>query len=180
MELALKADVTFAQFVMMTPFPGTVDFGRWEKEQAEKPTLIAGVPITRYWLIPMAVRPKMFTPHPFMSSDEIRERTQRVWDRFYSFSSVWKRSTCTPTLRARVAFVLLSKLYRQMYAGTGISSDSARRKKAKSWARWTARRPQGFKAKPMPELAHPIWDPRPPRLVQLSIGAAKASQTSGD
>ena len=33
-EMALKADgVTFAQFVMMTPFPGTVDFGRWEKEQ---------------------------------------------------------------------------------------------------------------------------------------------------
>ena len=37
-EMALKAGVTFAQFVMMTPFPGTVDFGRWEKEQAENPT----------------------------------------------------------------------------------------------------------------------------------------------
>ena len=36
-EMALKAGITFAQFVMMTPFPGTVDFGRWEKEQAEKP-----------------------------------------------------------------------------------------------------------------------------------------------
>jgi radical SAM superfamily enzyme YgiQ (UPF0313 family) len=34
-EMALKAGITFAQFVMMTPFPGTVDFGRWEKEQAE-------------------------------------------------------------------------------------------------------------------------------------------------
>jgi hypothetical protein len=43
---------------------------------------VDGVPITRYWLIPIAVRPKMFTPHPSMSSDEIRERTQRVWDRF--------------------------------------------------------------------------------------------------
>jgi radical SAM superfamily enzyme YgiQ (UPF0313 family) len=180
-ELALKADVTFAQFVMMTPFPGTVDFGRWEKEQAENPTLIAGVPITRYWLIPTEVRPKMFTPHPLMSSDEIRERTQRVWDRFYSMSSVWKRSTCTPTLRARLAFVLLSKLYRQMYAGTGISSDSARRKKSKSWARWTARQTRRvFKTKPMPELAHPTWAPRPPRLVQLSVGSAKATQTSGD
>jgi hypothetical protein len=26
-----------------------------------------------------------------------------------------------------------------MYAGTGISTDSARRKKSKTWARWTAR-----------------------------------------
>ena len=179
-ELALKADVTFAQFVMMTPFPGTVDFGRWEKEQAEHPTLVAGVPITRYWLIPAEVRPKMFTPHPLMSSDEIRERTQRVWDRFYSIGSVWKRSSCTPTLRARLAFVLLSKLYRQMYAGTGISSDSARRKKAKSWARWTARQTRRvFKAKPMPDLAHPVWEPRPPRLIQLSVGSANAPQTSG-
>ena len=37
-EMALKAGVTFAQFVMMTPFPGTVDFGRWEKEQSKNPT----------------------------------------------------------------------------------------------------------------------------------------------
>jgi radical SAM superfamily enzyme YgiQ (UPF0313 family) len=31
--MAMKAGVTFAQFVMMTPFPGTVDFVRWEKER---------------------------------------------------------------------------------------------------------------------------------------------------
>ena len=38
---------------MMTPFPGTVDFARWEKEQAKHPTLVGDVPITRYWLIPL-------------------------------------------------------------------------------------------------------------------------------
>ncbi len=158
-EMALKAGVTFAQFVMMTPFPGTVDFTRWEKEQAADPTLVEGVPITRYWLIPTEVRPKMFTPHPSMSSDEIRERTQRVWDRFYNWSAIWQRSACTPNLRARVAFMFLSKLYRQMYAGTGISSDSARRKKAKRWARWTARQCRKlFHASPMPELQSPAWD----------------------
>jgi radical SAM superfamily enzyme YgiQ (UPF0313 family) len=117
-EMALKAEVTFAQFVMMTPFPGTVDFGRWEKEQSAHPTMVGGVPITRYWLIPTEVRPKMFTPHPSMSSDEIRERTQRVWDRFYNWGAIWQRSSCTPNLRARLAFIFLSKLYRQMYAVT--------------------------------------------------------------
>ena len=71
-EMAKKAGVTFAQFVMMTPFPGTVDFGRWEKQQAENPAMVGDIPITRYWLIPSAVRPKMFTPHPTMSADEIR------------------------------------------------------------------------------------------------------------
>jgi radical SAM superfamily enzyme YgiQ (UPF0313 family) len=158
-EMALKADVTFAQFVMMTPFPGTVDFIKWEKEQALNPTLVGDVPITRYWLIPTEVRPKMFTPHPSMSSDEIRDRTQKVWDRFYNWSAIWQRSACTPTLRARIAFMFLSKLYRQMYAGTGISSDSARRKKSKSWARWTARQCKKlFHASPMPELQSPAWD----------------------
>jgi radical SAM superfamily enzyme YgiQ (UPF0313 family) len=158
-EMALKAGVTFAQFVMMTPFPGTVDFARWEKEQAIDPTLVDGIPITRYWLIPTEVRPKMFTPHPSMSSDEIRERTQKVWDRFYNWSAIWQRSACTPTLRARLAFIFLSKLYRQMYAGTGISTDSARRKKSKKWARWTASQCRKiFQATPMPELQSPAWE----------------------
>jgi radical SAM superfamily enzyme YgiQ (UPF0313 family) len=158
-DMALRSGVTFAQFVMMTPFPGTVDFGRWEKEQAKSPTLVGDVPITRYWMIPTEVRPKMFTPHPTMSSDEIRQRTQRVWDRFYNWSAIWQRSSCTPNLRARIAFIFLSKLYRQMYAGTGISTDSARRKKSKSWARWTAKQCKRlFEAKPMPELRSPTWD----------------------
>jgi radical SAM superfamily enzyme YgiQ (UPF0313 family) len=157
-EMALKAGVTFAQFVMMTPFPGTVDFGRWEKEQSAHPTMVGDVPITRYWLIPIEVRPKMFTPHPTMSSDEIRERTQRVWDKFYDWPAIWQRSACTPNLKSRIAFIFLSKLYRQMYAGTGISTDSARRKKAKKWARWTARQCKKlFEAKPMPDLQLPAW-----------------------
>ncbi len=180
-EVAMKAGVTFAQFVMMTPFPGTVDFGRWEKEQAANPTLVDGVPITRYWLIPIAVRPKMFTPHPSMSSGEISERTQGVWDRFYDLGAIWKRSACTPTLRARLAFVLLSKLYRQMYAGTGISSDSARRKKAKTSARWIARQTRKvFVAKPMPELTYPTWEPRARKGLQLTQLNTQSAGTSGD
>jgi radical SAM superfamily enzyme YgiQ (UPF0313 family) len=157
-EMALKAGVTFAQFVMMTPFPGTVDFGRWEKEQASAPEMVGDVPITRYWLIPTEVRPKMFTPHPSMSSTEISARTQKVWDKFYDWGAIWRRSACVRNLKGRLAFVLLSKLYRQMYAGTGISTDSARRKKSKSWARWTAAQCKKlFQAKPMPELQSPAW-----------------------
>jgi len=158
-EMALRAGITFAQFVMMTPFPGTVDFGRWEKEQAQNPTMVGDLPITRYWLIPTEVRPKMFTPHPTMSSDEIRERTQKVWDRFYNWGYIWKRSACCPNITSRIAFMFLSKLYRQMYAGTGISTDSARRKKSKAWAKWTARQCKKlFRARPMPELKSPVWD----------------------
>jgi hypothetical protein len=118
--------------------------------------MVAGVPLTRYWLIPASERPKMFTPHPSMSADEIRERTQGVWDRFYSLGSVWSRSGCITGLKGRIAFVLISRLYRQMYAKTGISTDSARKKKANRLARWIAKPCRKlFQAKPMPELVAP-------------------------
>src|SRR6201986_3873270 len=157
-DLAGRAGLAFAQFVLLTPFPGTVDFQRWEKEQGKKPVFIDGIPVNRFRLIPAATRPKMFMPHPLMSSQEISNRTQGVWDRFYSFPLVWKRSGLAPTLRSRIAFCFLSKLYRKMYAGTGISTDSARRKKANSGARWLSRYTRKFfTAKPMPELAMPVW-----------------------
>lgn len=157
-DIAMRAGVTFAQFVMMTPFPGTVDFGRWEKQQSENPAMLGDIPITRYWLVPHEVRPKMFTRHPTMSADEIRDRTQRVWDRFYSWRAIWERSACAPNLRTRIAFIFISKLYRQMYAGTGLSADSARRRKSQKWARWTARQCKRlFQAAPMPDLPQPQW-----------------------
>src|SRR6185312_11367482 len=139
LDVAHRAGLTFAQFVMLTPFPGTVDFERWEKAQAQNVEKVEGIPITRYWLVPAEVRPKMFMPNPTMSSDEMRGRTQRVWDDFYSIASVWKRSQCAPTIRARLAFIFVSKLYRQMYASTGIATDSARRNRATQWARWLAK-----------------------------------------
>jgi hypothetical protein len=154
--LAKRAKLTFAQFVMMTPFPGTVDFDRWEKSMGGSVPKVGGVSITRYWLIPAESRPKMFSPHETMSMDEIRERTQGVWDTFYGLREVWERSRCVPTLRGRLAFLFISKLYRQMYANTGISTDSARRQKATRLARWLAVPCRKlFEAKPMPELQMP-------------------------
>jgi hypothetical protein len=118
---------------------------------------VDGIPLSRYWLIPAHKRPKMFMPHPTMGSDEMRTRTQGVWDRFYSFGLIWKRAHCAKSLRARLAFVFISKLYRQMYASTGIATDSARRKRANRWASWLAIPCRAlFQAKPMPELANPV------------------------
>ena len=138
-DVADRAGLAFAQFVMLTPYPGTVDFEAWEKRVAEDAPHVAGIPITRHWLIPHDQRPKVYAPHPVMTPDEIRARTQAVWDRFYSLRRIWVRSRCTPTIRARLAFVLISKLYRQMYANTGIATDSARVNRANRWARLIAR-----------------------------------------
>jgi radical SAM superfamily enzyme YgiQ (UPF0313 family) len=154
--LAERAGVTFAQFVMLTPFPGTIDFERWERDAAREGVNIGGVPITRHWLIPQAKRPKVYVPHPVMSADEIRQRTQAVWDRFYALPRVWQRSRAVRTWKARLAFVLISKLYRQMYANTGIATDSARTARSVRIARMIARPCRRlFAAAPMPHLDVP-------------------------
>jgi hypothetical protein len=172
-DLAQRSLVSFAQFVMLTPLPGTIDFNKWERESDGGPT-IDGIPLTRYWLIPSARRPRVYAPHPTMNADQIREGTQRAWDRFYALPAIWRRSTCVRSLRARLAFVLISKLYRQMYANTGIATDSARVERSARRARLLARAARRlFLAPPMPDLAHPMMDvpqaaARPIRLHEVS------------
>jgi hypothetical protein len=142
---------------MLTPFPGTVDFARWGKSIAQDDPKIGGVSISRHWLIPAECRPKIFPVHPTMSSDEIRQRTQEVWDKFYSLKQIWKRSGCARSVRGRLAFLLISKLDRQMYANTGIATDSARIARSTRCARWLARPCRLlFAARPMPKLTVPL------------------------
>ena len=155
--LAHAADIDFAQFLTLTPFPGTVDFLKWEKNEAAELPDVDGVPVSRYWLIPPIKRPKIFSPHPAMTAEEIRTGTQRAWDRFYSLGKVWRRSRCVRSIRYRLAFMLVSKLYRQMYGNTGIATDSARVSRSAAWARWLAiPLKRLFSAAPMPELQVPV------------------------
>jgi len=158
-DLAQRSGISFAQFVMLTPFPGTVDFAKWEQQHADGAT-INGVPLTRYWLIPPWQRPKVYMPHPTMAPETIRRGTQEVWDRFYTVSAIWQRARCVRSLRSRIAFLIISKLYRQMYANTGIATDSARVTKSARRARWLAKIARRlFIAAPMPDLADSLAVP---------------------
>ena len=95
-------------------------------------------------------------PHPTMEGEEIRVRAQAVWDEFYSWRNVWERSRLVSSLKSRIAFVLISKLYRQMYANTGIATDSARVNRSALMARIIAARCRRlFMARPMPGLTMP-------------------------
>ena len=154
--LAQQARITLAQFVMLTPFPGTLDFQKWESSVGGEVQKVDGIPVTRHWLIPKDRRPKVYTPHPEMTPEEIRQRTQGVWDQFYRMPLVWERAACVKSLKAKLAFVLISKLYRQMYANTGISTDSARHSRANRSARLLAKPlVKLFSAQPMPDLQVP-------------------------
>jgi radical SAM superfamily enzyme YgiQ (UPF0313 family) len=161
LSVAERSDITFAQFVMLQPLPGTLDFAAWEKKVGDTVPRIDGVPLTRYWLLHPSRRPRVYMEHPAMTPDQIRSLTQSVWDRFYSLRSIWRRSQTVRSLKARLAFLLISKIYRQMYANTGIATDSARVNRSAQWARLMAipcRRL--FAGRPMPELEIPITDTR--------------------
>ena len=157
-DLAEKADLTFAQFVLLTPFPGTLDFEKWAKDTKNSDTKVDGVPITQHWLIPEPRRPKLYTEHPSMKLEEIRVGTQGAWDDFYSLPRVWARaSKSVKSTKGRLAFVLISKLYRQMYANTGIATDSARVQRSAKTARLLGlAAKQLFRGSPMPGLQMPV------------------------
>jgi radical SAM superfamily enzyme YgiQ (UPF0313 family) len=153
LSVAERSDLSFAQFVMLTPFPGTLDFAEWEKAQGAEPERVDGIPVTRHWLIPQSKKPKVYIEHPVMSADQIRTRTQGVWDRFYSMSSIWQRSNVVTSIKARLMFLLISKIYRQMYANTGIATDSARVNRSAKRARLMAIPCRYlFAGRPMPDL----------------------------
>jgi radical SAM superfamily enzyme YgiQ (UPF0313 family) len=169
--LAERANLTFAQFVLLTPFPGTIDFEKWAAQDANRDRHVNGIPVTTHWLIPKHLRPKLFTPHPVMSLEDIRLGTQRAWDRFYSWRNVWSRSGVVRSMKGRLAFVLVSRLYRQMYANTGIATDSARVARSTRWACWlgiVTRRL--FLTTPMPqlEMPEPVVEPSGVRLLTIA------------
>jgi radical SAM superfamily enzyme YgiQ (UPF0313 family) len=163
-DLAARAGVSMAQFVMLQPLPGTVDFAKWEKEPSAA-VEVKGVPVSRYWLIPSAERPRVYTPHPALTPDQIRQGTQAAWDRFYDMGTVWKRSDFLKSYKNRIAFLMLSKLYRQMYANTGIATDSARVSRSAGRARLLAKFARRlFVAAPMPGLQVPRAAPMAERI----------------
>ena len=91
-----------------------------------------------------------------MSSEEIRQRTLSVWYDFYSLKASWQRSNVVKSLKSRIAFVLISKLYPQMFANTGLATDSARVSRSTDLARMLLRALQRFfSAPPMPGLRVP-------------------------
>ena len=156
-EAADKAGVALAQFVMITPFPGTVDYAKWEKALGSNCPQVGGIPITRRWLIPPHLRPKLYWDHPHMAQEEIRSRTQAVWDSFYRTPAIWRRSRFIKSAKGRLLFLLISKIYRQMYADTGIATDSARVSRSARSVRVLGKICRRlFAGRLMPELQVPI------------------------
>ena len=93
LALAEQADVTFAQFVMLTPFPGHARF-----REVGEATWATDADASRRHADHAALADSAgaaaegLHAAPDDGADEIRARTQGVWDEFYSCRSIWARS----------------------------------------------------------------------------------------
>jgi hypothetical protein len=169
-DVANRAELAFAQFVMLTPYPGTVDFEAWEKRLGPDAAHVGGVPITRHWLIPREQRPKVYARQPVMSADEIRARTQAVWDEFYSLRRIWgalPMHADTPgSIGLRADLEAIPADVREHRH----RDHSARVSRATHWARLIAKPCRRlFVARPL--RGTPSDDPRPsPRRLHASPG----------
>jgi len=129
------------------PVPRTVDFEKWAKGPEAAGKHVDGIPYARHWLIPRNRRPHIYTHHPVMSPEEIA-RTPSRRGPVLQLRSVWRRSKCVRSLKARLAFIMISKLYRQMYANTGITTDSGRHARSVQWSDGWPRRSSGCSPPP--------------------------------
>ena len=95
-----------------------------------------------------------------MSSEEIRERTQGVWDNFYGLPAIWSARSASDAAGSPGVSVI-SKLYRQMYAKTGFPPIARVVKKQRDGARLAIPCRKLFAANPMPDLEMPASVLRP-------------------
>ena len=152
--LAEAAQITFAQFVMLTPFPGTIDFEKWEKSHGENPPSVR-----RHAADAALADPDGEAAEVLHAAPDDEPRRSAVADAggvgsVLQSSTIWERSKCISSIKGRLGFLLISKLYRQMYANTGIATDSARQSRARRMARLLVIPCRKlFAGKPMPDLA---------------------------
>ena len=109
---------------MLTPFPGTLDFEAWEKNRRRRRRADRRHPDHPALADPAGAAPEDLHG---ASGDVARGDPHTHAGCGTSFTaSAHLGALAVRLARSRLAFVLISKLYRQMYANTGIATDSAR------------------------------------------------------
>ena len=154
-----RPDLTFAQFVMLTPFPGTLDFEKWARDVEEPRHQGRRHPAHAALADPAGRAARSSTRRTRRCrSKRSASGTQGVWDRVLQPAArLGSARASSSRCKARLAFVLISKLYRQMYANTGIATDSARVQRSAKTARLLGlAAKQLFRGSPMPGLKMPV------------------------
>ena len=122
-EFARDCGIALAQFIPMTPLPGTVDFSLMRKgTKALKPLKSDYA----YWLDPD--HPRVLYHHPHLTAEQILEGVERAWRHFYSVRSIVTRARRFGLLRQPRKFLAYLVVCRGLlirYRRYGLSAESA-------------------------------------------------------
>ena len=123
MDFARDCGIALAQYIPLTPLPGTVDFHMMRKG---KKALKLKRPDYDYWLDPD--HPRILYDHPLMKDEQILDGVERAWRRFYSVPSTLKRAFKFGWFREPrklLAYFVVCQGLLSRYRRYGISADSA-------------------------------------------------------
>ncbi len=122
-DFARDCGIALAQFVPMTPLPGTVDFHMIRR--GKKPLKMLREDYD-YWLDPQ--HPRILYEHPNLSEQQLLDRVEKAWSSFYGMGAVLKRSLRFGhyrDLRKLLAYLVVCRGLLTRYKRYGLSADSA-------------------------------------------------------
>jgi radical SAM superfamily enzyme YgiQ (UPF0313 family) len=144
--------IALAQFIPMTPLPGTVDFHQMRKG---KNALKLLKPDYDYWLDPE--HPRVLYQHPRLAAEQILNGIERAWKDFYSIRSIVKRGQRFGLMaqpKKFLAYLVVCRGLLTRYKRYGLSADSAVRGTNRRLATLLGRLALALmKRKPAPALA---------------------------
>jgi len=107
-EFGIQAKLTMALFAILTPYPGTRLYRRLAQE--------GRLTDARWWLRHDHDAGSPYFVPKRMTREQLREGWMRAWQRFYSWSSIFKRYTVRPSssLIQSVGFLPLNAMQRRL------------------------------------------------------------------
>ena len=122
-QFARDCGIALAQFVPMTPLPGTVDFHMMRRGKAAMKLVKDDYD---YWLDPE--HPRILYHHPNLTEQQLLSKVEAAWTTFYSVAAVLKRSKHFGLItdwRRFLAYFVVCRGLLTRYKRYGLSADSA-------------------------------------------------------
>jgi radical SAM superfamily enzyme YgiQ (UPF0313 family) len=145
-QFARDSGIAMAQFVPMTPLPGTVDFHMMRRGRM-------ALKLTRddydYWLD--LNHPRILYEHPNLSEKALLSKLEDAWGDFYSLASVLarcRRFGMFKDWRKAMTYIVVSRGLLSRYKRYGLSADSAVRGTKKKLATLLGRTALSLMRKP--------------------------------
>ncbi len=122
-DFARDCGIALAQFIPMTPLPGTVDFHLMRKGRK---ALKMKRQDYDYWLDPQ--HPRVLYDHPNLAEEQLLFGVEKAWREFYSMGAIFKRSRrygMFKDYRKLLAYFVICRGLLTRYRRYGLSAESA-------------------------------------------------------